>query len=106
MCSSRFTPVARVCRICKSKVNQQHHYCQECAFQKGTPLLQLPCPCFLSAVLAGNIQFNLEPFFCLLRMAGELCEVIIEGQKLTGQYLNHVIFCLLLACPCSLGSAQ
>ena len=33
---SRFTPLTRVCRICKSKVNQEHHYCQECAFSKGT----------------------------------------------------------------------
>lgn len=33
--TSRFTPLTRVCRICKSKVNQEHHYCQECAFQKG-----------------------------------------------------------------------
>ncbi len=33
---SRFTPLTRVCRICKTKVNQEHHYCQECAFSKGT----------------------------------------------------------------------
>lgn len=31
----RYTPITRVCRICKSKVNQDHHYCQECAFSKG-----------------------------------------------------------------------
>ncbi|CAN0368166.1 unnamed protein product [Pylaiella littoralis] len=33
--NNRFTPLTRVCRICKSKVNQEHHYCQECAFSKG-----------------------------------------------------------------------
>ncbi|CAM9103895.1 unnamed protein product [Ectocarpus sp. 6 AP-2014] len=33
--NNRFTPLTRVCRICKTKVNQDHHYCQECAFSKG-----------------------------------------------------------------------
>jgi len=42
----RFTPLSRVCRICKTKVNQEHHYCQECAFSKGALMcsgVRLPC---------------------------------------------------------------
>mmetsp|Transcript_20613 Transcript_20613/g.29831 ORF Transcript_20613/g.29831 Transcript_20613/m.29831 type:complete len:98 (+) Transcript_20613:39-332(+) len=31
----RFTPMERRCRICKSKVSQDAHYCQECAYKKG-----------------------------------------------------------------------
>ncbi|CAM9477522.1 unnamed protein product [Heterosigma akashiwo] len=31
----RFTPLERACRICKQKVAQNAHYCQECAYAKG-----------------------------------------------------------------------
>ncbi|EQC34554.1 cysteine-rich PDZ-binding protein [Saprolegnia diclina VS20] len=31
----RFTPMSRACRICKSKVAQNAHYCQDCAYKKG-----------------------------------------------------------------------
>mmetsp|Transcript_40578 Transcript_40578/g.53414 ORF Transcript_40578/g.53414 Transcript_40578/m.53414 type:complete len:98 (+) Transcript_40578:113-406(+) len=31
----RFTPLERACRICKTKVSQHAHYCQECAYKKG-----------------------------------------------------------------------
>ncbi|OQR92062.1 hypothetical protein ACHHYP_04080 [Achlya hypogyna] len=31
----RFTPMSRACRICKSKVSQNAHYCQDCSYKKG-----------------------------------------------------------------------
>eukprot|EP00611_Tribonema_gayanum_P021165 TRINITY_DN4021_c0_g1_i1.p1 TRINITY_DN4021_c0_g1~~TRINITY_DN4021_c0_g1_i1.p1 ORF type:complete len:122 (-),score=30.58 TRINITY_DN4021_c0_g1_i1:102-467(-) len=35
--TNRFNPIERqrTCRICKSKVTEDKHYCQQCAYQKG-----------------------------------------------------------------------
>ena len=36
LCTLRFNPLARNCRICKCKVHQAgSHYCNDCAYQKG-----------------------------------------------------------------------
>nr|CCA18627.1 conserved unknown protein putative [Albugo laibachii Nc14] len=33
--SNRFSPMERRCRICRSKIGQNAHYCNQCAYQKG-----------------------------------------------------------------------
>ena len=33
-----FVPYDRKCRICKSKVSQDAHYCHQCAYHKGAAL--------------------------------------------------------------------
>ncbi|CAM9454104.1 unnamed protein product [Chrysoparadoxa australica] len=32
---NRNNPIARPCRICKSKLPEGHHYCQDCSYKKG-----------------------------------------------------------------------
>ncbi|ETV66033.1 hypothetical protein, variant [Aphanomyces astaci] len=55
----RFTPMSRSCRICKTKVAQEAHYCQNCSYTKATciafvALLGMSSPRRTSVAKAGQ----------------------------------------------------
>ncbi|RHY06250.1 hypothetical protein DYB36_000916 [Aphanomyces astaci] len=50
----RFTPMSRSCRICKTKVAQEAHYCQNCSYTKGTMVV-------FGTLFDHLEQKNLEP---------------------------------------------
>lgn len=67
----RFAPITRVCRICKSKVNQEHHYCQECAFKKGE--LWCSTRCCGNSGCVSIVLVCLLPSFLIFAVVLNLC---------------------------------